>query len=202
MIKVPLFARKFFPSALWKVDSGSKDVYLTFDDGPTPEVTSKVIDLLNQHNAKATFFCLGSKVEQFPEEYKNLLENGHQVGNHSYNHYLGLKTNNKKYFEDVKTASQVINSSLFRPPYGKMKLSQYLFLKSRYKIVLWDLIPGDYKVGMTASKLVNNVINNISSGSIVVLHDSDKCAKVMLEALPVILKELDKKGYSFQSINN
>jgi peptidoglycan/xylan/chitin deacetylase (PgdA/CDA1 family) len=202
MIKIPLFVRKFFPSALWKVDSESKDVYLTFDDGPTPKVTREVLDLLSQYNAKATFFCLGNKVEKFPEVYQDLLESGHQIGNHSYSHYLGLKTKNKKYFEDIKIASKVINSSLFRPPYGKMKLSQYLFLKSRYKIVLWDLIPGDYKEGMTASKLVSNIIDNVSSGSIIVLHDSDKCAKVMLSALPVILKELDKKGYSFQSINN
>lgn len=200
MVKVPFIVRKFFPSAIWMGDSTDKVIYLTFDDGPTPKVTEEVLSLLEKYHAKATFFCLGNKVEKHPELYKSIIENGHQVGNHSYHHYLGLRTNNKKYFNDVDKASKLIDSELFRPPYGKIKWSQYRTLKKKYKVVLWDVIPGDFKSNMTINKLVNNVINNVSPGSIVVLHDNEKCAYILLEALPIIFKELDSKGYSFQSI--
>lgn len=200
MVKIPVFVTNLFPSVLWKGDSKNKVVYLTFDDGPTPDVTSQVLSILSAYKAKATFFCLGNRVEKFPELYQSLLDNGHQLGNHTFSHFLGVNTNNKEYFQDIEKAGEFIDSKLFRPPYGKMKLSQYWYLKSKFKIVLWDVIPGDYKKDMTAEKLINNVVNNVSPGSIVVLHDSEKCAKVLLEALPVILKELSGYGYEFQSI--
>lgn len=200
MVKVPYFIRVLFPSAIWKVDTDKKVVYLTFDDGPTSDVTEKVLSLLLEYNAKATFFCLGNKVQKHPEIYQKLHKNGHKVGNHSYDHPLGLKTKNKQYFNDILRASELIESKLFRPPYGKMKLGQYLFLKKQYKIVLWDVIPGDYKQNITVSKLVNNVVNNVSSGSVVVLHDNEKCSEVLLKALPIILKELSNQGYLFRSI--
>lgn len=200
MVKVPTFIRKFFPSVFWKGNEEVKVVYFTFDDGPTPVVTTKVLSLFEEYNGFATFFCLGNRVALYPEVYKQVIERGHSVGNHSYSHLLGLKSLNKNYFEDVDMASEIVKSNLFRPPYGKMKLSQYRYLKKHYKIVLWDVIPGDYKKTMTIGKLVDNVVNNVSNGSVVVLHDSEKCANVMLAALPIILKELSKKGYVFKSI--
>lgn len=200
MVKIPKLIKAFFSSVLWKGNESEKVIYLTFDDGPTPEVTPKVLSLLKEYNASATFFCLGNKVELYKDVYSQIIEQEHSVGNHSYSHYLGWRTASQVYFKDVDRASKLIDSKLFRPPYGKMKLSQYRYLKKDYNIVLWDVIPGDYKKSMTVLKLVNNVVDNVSNGSIVVLHDSEKCAEVMLVALPVILEKLSEKGYVFKSI--
>ena len=202
MVKVPNIVRKLFPSVFWKGSKDSKVVYLTFDDGPTPEVTVKVLALLKQYNAFATFFCLGNKVELYPTVFQQVLEQGHSVGNHTHDHFLGLRTSNKNYFTDVEKANKVIQSYLFRPPYGKMKLSQYRFLNKKYKVVLWDVIPGDYKKSITVAKLISNVVDNVSNGSVVVLHDNEKCAAVMLTALPVILNNLTSQGYQFKAIVN
>jgi peptidoglycan/xylan/chitin deacetylase (PgdA/CDA1 family) len=200
MVKIPKLIKAFFSSVLWKGNESEKVIYLTFDDGPTPEVTPKVLSLLKEYNASATFFCLGNKVELYKDVYSQIIEQEHSVGNHSYSHYLVWRTASQLYFKDVDRASKLIDSKLFRPPYGKMKLSQYRYLKKDYNIVLWDVIPGDYKKSMTVLKLVNNVVDNVSNGSIVVLHDSEKCAEVMLVALPVILEKLSEKGYVFKSI--
>jgi len=202
MVKIPKLIRSFFPSVFWNGSKSEKIIYLTFDDGPTLDVTSQVLYLLKDYSAFATFFCLGSRVENCPKLFLQIVKDGHSIGNHSYNHYLGLRTSNKRYFEDVERANKVLESKLYRPPYGKMKLSQYRHLKKEYKIVLWDVIPGDYKKSMTVTTLINNVVNNVSSGSVVVLHDSNKCAKVMLKALPVILEILTQRGYTFESIKN
>ncbi len=201
-VKIPQFIRWFFPSVLWKEKGTTKKLFLTFDDGPTPYITEKVLQLLNQYNAKATFFCLGSRVKLYPLLYNQILEQGHAVGNHTFNHLKGLKTNNKVYFNDIEKASESIESKLFRPPYGKMKWSQYNELKKRFKIVLWDIIPGDFIENNTTERIIENILENISSGAIIVLHDSDKCAEKMLKVLPFILNELSKKGYYFESLKN
>lgn len=200
MVKIPTIIRKFFPSVFWKGNDNEQVVYFTFDDGPTPKVTAEVLRLLKVYDGLATFFCLGNRVEKFPAIYSQIVNEGHSVGNHSYSHPLGWNTTTKKYIDDVELASQFIQSKLFRPPYGKMKWSQYHQLKIAYKVVLWDIIPGDYRKSMTVSKLVHNVLNNVSNGSVIVLHDSEKCANVMLAALPIILKELNSKGYVFKAI--
>ncbi len=201
MIKIPKIVRVFFPSVIWKGGTEvSKVVYFTFDDGPTPNVTEAVLSILKSYNAKATFFCIGNQVEKHPETYKSVLREGHAVGNHTQHHLKGWKTSNQKYFDDVKEAASNISSNLFRPPYGKMKWSQYRLLKKKYKIVLWDVIPEDYLKSMTVKKLVSNIVNNVTEGSIIVLHDSEKCAKVMLEALPIVLKQLSERGFVFKAI--
>ncbi len=201
-VKIHQFIRWFFPSVLWSVKTDEKIVYLTFDDGPTPNVTDEVLEQLEKYNAKATFFCIGSRVESFPLVYQSVLAKGHTVGNHTHNHLKGLKSSNKVYFNDVEKASEFVNSNLFRPPYGKMKWRQYLELKKRYKIVLWDIIPGDFVEKNSVETIVNNIIKNVSSGSIIVLHDSDKCAVKMLKALPIVLKRLNEKGYKFEALRN
>ena len=201
MVKIPHIIRKLFPSVFWKGIETEKVVYLTFDDGPTPEVTTKVLALLKEYAAFATFFCLGNRVELYPDIFSQLTDQGHSVGNHSHSHFLGLNTSNQAYFSDIDKAKGLIHSKLFRPPYGKMKWSQYRKLKNDYQIVLWDVIPGDYKKSMTVNKLITNVVNNTSNGSVIVLHDSVKCAPVMLEALPIILQKLTDQGYVFKAIN-
>lgn len=201
MVKIPHIIRKLFPSVFWKGIETEKVVYLTFDDGPTPEVTTKVLALLKEYAAFATFFCLGNRVELYPDIFSQLTDQGHSVGNHSHSHFLGLNTSNQVYFSDIDKAKGLIHSKLFRPPYGKMKWSQYRKLKNDYQIVLWDVIPGDYKKSMTVNKLITNVVNNTSNGSVIVLHDSVKCAPVMLEALPIILQKLTDQGYVFKAIN-
>ncbi len=163
-VKIPKFIRWSFPSVLWKVKTDEKIVYLTFDDGPTPLVTAEVLNLLENHKAKATFFCIGSRVESFPLVYQSILEKGHTIGNHTHNHLKGLKTSNKVYFNDVEKASEFVNSNLFRPPYGKMKWRQYLELKKRYKIVLWDIIPGDFVASNSVEDIVNNIIKKFLMG--------------------------------------
>ena len=201
-VKIPQFIRWFFPSVLWKGRNNARDIYLTFDDGPTPRVTEEVIELLAQYNAKATFFCIGSRVESYPTIYNQILEQGHAVGNHTQNHLKGLKSSNKVYFNDVEKAATFIDSNLFRPPYGKMKWRQYLELKKRYKVVLWDIIPGDFVASNSAVDIIESIMKNVSNGSIIVLHDSDKCANKILKVLPVILDKLSKKGYQFKALTS
>ena len=201
MIKVPKAIQNVFSDVVWNIPSEQKILYFTFDDGPTPNVTDKVLAVLKKYNAKATFFCLGNQVEDNKELYQAVLNEGHSVGNHTYNHLKGWKVKNKDYFLDIENTSASVDSDLFRPPYGKMKWSQYKELKKKFKIVLWDVIPEDYLKSMTVNKLVKNVVNNVKSGSIIVLHDSQKCAEVMLGALPVILEKLAIQGYQFKAIN-
>lgn len=201
MIKVPKAIQNVFSDVVWNIPSEQKILYFTFDDGPTPNVTDKVLTVLKKYNAKATFFCLGNQVEDNKELYQAVLNEGHSVGNHTYNHLKGWKVKNKDYFLDIENTSASVDSDLFRPPYGKMKWSQYKELKKNFKIVLWDVIPEDYLKSMTVNKLVKNVVNNVKSGSIIVLHDSQKCAEVMLGALPVILEKLAIQGYQFKAIN-
>ena len=201
-VKIPKIIQWFFPSVLWKEKTEEKIVYLTFDDGPTPLVTEEVLIQLEKHKAKATFFCIGSRVESFPALYQSILEKGHSVGNHTHNHLKGLKTGNNIYFNDIEKAAEQITSTLFRPPYGKMKWSQFKELKKRYKIVLWDIIPGDFIASNSVERITNNILDNTTNGSIIVLHDSAKCASKMLKVLPLVLKELTQKGYRFESLKN
>lgn len=200
MIKIPKAIQGLLPDVVWNIPTEDKVLYFTFDDGPTQSVTDEVLSILEEYKAKATFFCIGNQVEKNLEIYKRLLSSGHKVGNHTFNHLKGWKTDNESYYLDIEKTSKLVESNLFRPPYGKMKRSQYKELKKKFKIVLWDVIPEDYLKSMTIPKLVDNVIKNVKPGSIIVLHDSQKCAKVMLGALPIILEKLTKDGYQFKAL--
>ncbi|MBX7182541.1 MAG: polysaccharide deacetylase family protein [Bacteroidia bacterium] len=186
--------------ALYRMETNQKTVYLTFDDGPTPGVSDLALDLLKTYQAKASFFCLGKNVEAFPELFQRMLNEGHSVGNHSYSHPDGWKTPNKDYFHDVAQAEKVINSGLFRPPYGKLSPFQYLQLKKRFRVVLWDTLSLDYDQNLEPEFCWDIVRKNTRNGSIVVFHDSLKAAPRMLPVLEKTLNWLSKEGYRMQAI--
>lgn len=182
------------------VPSSLNEVYLTFDDGPHPEITPWVLDVLDQYQAKATFFCLGKNVERFPAVYEQILEKGHSVGNHSYAHPNGWKTNTKAYIQDIDQASKIISSTLFRPPYGKISLNQYNTLKNKYSIVLWDVLSQDYDAKQSPEQIIDRVLKKTKSGSIIVFHDSEKAFPRLKQVLPDVLETLKGRGYRFNAL--
>jgi len=199
-IKTPKIARSILKKAVWNIPNNNNSLFLTFDDGPTPSITNQTLDILKQYKIKATFFCLGSQVEKHPEIFKRIIDEGHAVGNHSYSHLKGWSTNNQQYLEDVRKGDAIIKSNLFRPPYGKIKRCQVNSLSPETKIILWDVLPGDFSPKNNVEKIVSNILNSVESGSIIVLHDNDKCGNKMLQALPVIIDKLQEKKYSFTPI--
>lgn len=200
LIKTPKALKYIYPSCYWTIPDSSKTVYLTFDDGPTPGITDKVLNILEQHQAKATFFCVGEQAEKHFELFESLRQKGHHVGNHTFNHLKGWTTSISEYLDNIKKADKIISSTLFRPPYGKASRTQIAQIKKKYHLIMWDILAGDFDANNTIEKIVSNVISNIQPGSIVVLHDSKKHGKKMLKALPVIMKKLDELGYSFKAI--
>ncbi len=203
-IKTPSIFKSIFSKWIWKLESSKKEVYLTFDDGPIPEVTPWVLELLEQYNAKATFFCIGDNVKKHPEIYSLLKKKGHQTGNHTFHHLKGWKTNTNSYIANVLATEKLIQNTtkLFRPPYGKLKLKQAKALQDKgYKIVMWSILSGDFDKNITSEKCTQNVLKNIENGSIVVFHDSLKAFPRLKETLPCVLEELTKKGFSFKAIS-
>ncbi len=185
---------------LWRVPTNEKIVYLTFDDGPTPDVTHKTLEILEQYQAKATFFCLGRNAEHYPEIIDLIIKQGHRLGNHSYSHLKGFKSRTKAYLDDVELASEFLDTKLFRPPYGRIRRRQAVRLSKHYQIVLWDILSHDYNRKISPEKCYRNVINNVRSGSIIVFHDSEKAAPNMLKALPMTLEKLQAENYRFEVI--
>lgn len=194
------FKSFFSKSLIWDIPNDDKIIYLTFDDGPTPEVTNKVLALLEKYKAKATFFCIGKNVENHPELYKQILKNGHGVGNHTQNHINGVKVMDAEYYDNISRASEHINSKLFRPPYGRIKNGQVKFLRDKYQIIMWSVLSGDFDIKLSKEQCKKNVIRNTKSGSIVVFHDSLKAKERMLYALEACLKYFQEKGYRFEAI--
>lgn len=188
-------------SLIWSIKTPGKEIFLTFDDGPIPIITPWVVDELKKYNAKATFFCVGDNVKKHPEIYQLLLDNGHRVGNHTMNHLNGWKNFNKTYFENIAAAEKYITSDLFRPPYGKIKPTQIFRLKKKYKLIMWDVLTGDYDESKTGEECLNKIKKNVKSGSIIVFHDSIKAEKRLRYALPKCLEFLKTEGYIFSAIN-
>ena len=201
-IKTPSIIQRIFSNYTWRFSSNQKDIYLTFDDGPTPEVTEFVLDTLKEFNAKATFFCIGKNVKCHHDIYQRIINEEHAVGNHTFNHLNGFKTKNSVYIQNIKQASAHIHSNLFRPPYGKIKSSQAKALKKEgYKIIMWDVLSGDFDTAITSEKCFQNVINHTKNGSIIVLHDSIKAKEKIHDILPKLLASFSKKGYTFKAIS-
>jgi len=199
-VTVPVFLRIFYPSLLWQMPAGNQTLYLTFDDGPHPEITPKVLDLLDQYQAKATFFCVGENVEQFPQTYAEILNKGHRTGNHTMNHLNGWKTNLNLYYENVNECRKLVDSDLLRPPYGRITPAQIQALKKEYKIVMWSVLSYDFDTETTPEQCLNYVIEHAEDGAIIVFHDSEKSARNMLAALPEVLSYYHSKGYQFEKL--
>ena len=201
-IKTPTIIKKFFPNYCWRFSASAKEIYLTFDDGPTPEITTYVLDELKKHNAKATFFCIGKNVKKYHIIYERIKKEGHAIGNHTYNHLNASRVTKTSYIENIQKAAKLIKSNLFRPPYGRLKSSQARSIISMgYKIIMWDVLSADFDTTVTPEKCLKNVLSKTSSGSIVVMHDSHKAKDKIYYALPKILSYFTEKGYVFKSID-
>jgi peptidoglycan/xylan/chitin deacetylase (PgdA/CDA1 family) len=200
----PRLYRLLFPGALWRIKPQSEDeknVYLTFDDGPIPETTSWILDLLDTYNIKATFFCVGDNVRKYPNLYRMLIQRGHHVGNHTFNHVQGLFLGTNDFVENTQKASSLIQSPLFRPPHGHMRIPQTWALRKYYRIVMWDVVTRDYSKRVNANEVFDNVKKFTRNGSIIVFHDSLKARKNMMEALPRSIEWLISEGYKFKLID-
>lgn len=198
--KSPKIIKALYSQLTWEIPNTENKIYLTFDDGPTPEITGWTLDVLKQFNVKATFFCLGQNVEKYPKIYQRILDEGHAVGNHSYSHPSGWKTNDVDYFDDVEKSQKLINSKLFRPPYGRITKSQAKQLKEQYNIIMWSVLSGDFDVKTTPEKCLDNVLKNTESGAIIVFHDSEKAAPNLKYALPKVIENLLDKGFVFEKL--
>ncbi|MDR3193708.1 MAG: polysaccharide deacetylase family protein [Tannerella sp.] len=196
----PWLYRVIFRGAIWRRPEREKCVYLTFDDGPIPDMTPWVLDLLDRHHLKATFFCVGDNVRKYPAIYRMVVERGHTVGNHTYNHVQGIRFRSKKYVANVEKAAEWIDSDLFRPPHGHMRFPQLWRLKKKYRIVMWDVVTRDYSPHMTPQGVFNVVKKYTRNGSILVFHDSLKAADRMKEALPRAIEWLQAEGYRFKTL--
>ena len=200
LIKTPTLIQFFFPSLLWSKKRDKKILYLTFDDGPYNMLSPFILDELKKYKAKATFFYLGSKAEKYPQLIKRCKDENHKIGNHTYSHPNGWKTKNSRYYQDIEKANKLLNSNLFRPPYGRIKPSQINHLKKYYKIIMWDILSWDFDKKTSPEECYNNIINNTKSGSIIVLHENEKSAKTVKEVLPKILSYFSLQGFKFEKL--
>jgi len=196
-MQFPRFLRPVFGKLTWRVKTNSKLIYLTFDDGPVPEVTPQVLDILDDFGWKATFFCVGDNVRKHPEVYQEVLKRGHRVGNHSFNHIRGYKYAVEDYVANVKKASEFIESRLFRPPHGRITFAQIRALRNDYDIVMWDVITYDYDRRKKPRQIMKTVTKYLRKGSIVVFHDSVKAKENVLTVLPKALAYWKAAGYSY-----
>jgi peptidoglycan/xylan/chitin deacetylase (PgdA/CDA1 family) len=203
LVRTPWWLKKIYSGLIWQMTVKEKVLYLSFDDGPHPEVTPFVLDELKKFNAHATFFCIGKNVKEYPQIYRRVLVDGHRVGNHTQNHLNGWKVPDKKYMENIREAAQLIDSDLFRPPYGRISAFQSKLLREapfHYKIVMWEVLSGDFDRGINAEKCARNVIRYARPGSIVVFHDSEKAFDRLRGALPAVLQHFSELGYRFEVI--
>lgn len=206
-IKTNALIKKYFSNYLWDCPNHHNKIYLTFDDGPTPEITTWVLELLEKENIKATFFCIGKNIESNPLLFQTILSQGHAIGNHTYNHLNGWKHTLENYIANVKECETIIHKktnhkpNLFRPPYGKIKRKQAQQLKELgYKIVMWDVLSADFDTSISPQKCLDNVISSVRSGSIIVFHDSVKASKNLYFTLPKAIYDLKQKGFVFETL--
>ena len=198
--KAPFFIRWIYSKATWSIKTSEKVLYLTFDDGPTKEITNFVLEELKKYNAKATFFCLGHNAVNNPKLIDELNDCGHAVGNHSFSHPNGFRTKIKTYLDDIKKADEIFVSNLFRPPYGKMKLRQYKQLKEFFSVIMWDVMSGDFDPSIDGEQCFRNVASNANEGSIIVFHDTEQAFPRLKVALPKMLKYYSDLGYRFEKL--
>ena len=208
--KVPNFIQRFFPNIIWKKTNNEKKIWLTFDDGPEEEVTEFILETLKKLNIKASFFLIGKNIQEFPELTKEIIKKGHIIGNHSFSHLNGFKSKNEEYIYDIELGQKLINEKLvemgitnkikiFRPPYGRILPRQIKSLKENYKIVMWDVFSWDFKKNISPEKIYNNVIDNVTEGSILVFHNNKKSLYNLKLTLEDTLIKLKEKGFVFST---
>ncbi|WP_414000054.1 polysaccharide deacetylase family protein [Flavobacterium sp. W1B] len=206
-IKTNPIIKRIFSNYIWDIPNNENKIYLTFDDGPTSEITEWVLEKLDEHNAKATFFCIGKNIDAQSSIFKKIINKGHAIGNHTFDHLNGWKSTTDEYNDNIALCEHSIlnhksGSKIFRPPYGKIKSAQVKMLKKQgYKIIMWDVLSADFDQTITKEKCLENVITNIKSGSIIVFHDSLKASKNLKYALPKVLDFIDKNNFRYEIIN-
>jgi peptidoglycan-N-acetylglucosamine deacetylase len=199
---LPFFLPLLIPSLTWKVETNDKVVYLTFDDGPHPEITPWVLDQLKAYGAKATFFCVGQNVVNHPKVFQSVLNGGHNVGNHTFNHLSGWSHSQNAYLQNIDACAEVVNSRLFRPPYGRVVPWQIDTIKQKgYQIIMWDILTQDYNANIDIQNAITTTIRKTKPGSIIVFHDSVKAEAQLKQILPAVLQELSSQGYKFKSLS-
>lgn len=199
-VHLPGLFTALFHGAVWRMNVTEKVVFLTFDDGPIPEVTPWVLEFLRAEGIRATFFCVGENVYKYPEVYRQILAEGHSVGNHTFNHVQGFRKPDGEYFSNIEKASRFIDSDLFRPPHGLMKSTQYRYLKQKFRIIMWDVVSCDYDSRLTPEKVFQNIRRFVRPGSVITFHDSLKAERNMKEVLPKAVRWLKERGYRFEAI--
>lgn len=202
LIKTPGFVKEFFPQLIWDSPSGDRTIYLTFDDGPHPEITPKVLKILDQYSATGTFFCVGENIDKYPDTFKLLHQHKQGIGSHTYNHLNGWATDNQDYFKNIKRAAVLTGSTLFRPPYGRIKPSQVSYLQRHFQIIMWSVLSGDFDTTLTGAQCYENVRKHATDGSIVVFHDSSKASDRMLYALPRVLEHFAERDFRFAPLQH
>lgn len=200
-MRPPKLYRWLYSDAIFRGSEYKKTVYLTFDDGPNPEATDFVLDVLNENKVKATFFVLGKNVVKHPEIVERLKSEGHLIANHGMNHLNGWTTKNDEYAKDVFEGKELIDSDLFRPPYGRLSPCQYTKLRKSERIVFWDVVSGDFDTTIPGAQVVDNVLFNVRNGSIIVMHDSMKALPNLKTSLTEVIEQLSEKGYSFATLD-
>jgi peptidoglycan/xylan/chitin deacetylase (PgdA/CDA1 family) len=197
LVRPPLLFRKIVPGALWRMNKTEKKIYITFDDGPVPGVTPEALSVLKKFGVKATFFCVGNNVRKHPEIFKQIISEGHSVGNHTFDHANGWELTTRNYLKEVQQCADVFSSGLFRPPYGKMRPSQRKAIQRKFKIVLWDVLTYDFDKEWSGEDCLQTALKYSREGSIVVFHDSEKAKERMLYALPKFIEEMKRRGFEF-----
>ncbi|MBC7400408.1 MAG: polysaccharide deacetylase family protein [Mucilaginibacter sp.] len=203
LVKTPWLLKKLYPQLTWDIGKADRCIYLTFDDGPIPIVTPFVLNILKQYNAKATFFCIGDNIRKHPDIFEQVKADGHTVGNHTYNHLKGWKTDDKTYLDNFLQADELIGGNLFRPPYGRIKKSQVKLLKEAkpdIKLIMWNVLSGDFDADLWPESCLDNVIKNTVPGDMVLFHDSLKAFDKLEFVLPEAMEYWSKKGYEFKAI--
>lgn len=203
LVKSPLLLKWYYPSLIWNKTRAQRVIYLTFDDGPIPDVTDFVLKTLKSFNAKATFFCIGDNIQKHPDIFGRLKSEGHRIGNHTFNHLKGWKTEDQVYLQNFRQCQELTNTNLFRPPYGRIKKSQISSLRTEFpelQIVMWDVLSGDFDLKLAPQKCYEQVIKHAENGSIIVFHDSLKAFNRLKYALPRALQYFSEQGFRFETL--